>query len=53
MCPQQFVISLIISSGDSSNVGIGTETPNEILTVEGSISATTNLYFRMIDGGTF
>ena len=43
----------IISSGDSSNVGIGTETPNEILTVEGSISATTNLYFRMIDGGTF
>ena len=43
----------IISSGDSSYVGVGTENPNEILTVEGSISATTNLYFRMIDGGTF
>ena len=43
----------IISSGDSSYVGVGTENPNEILTVVGSISATTNLYFNIIDGGTY
>jgi len=43
----------IISSGDTSYVGVGTENPNEILTVVGSISATTNLYFNIIDGGTY
>jgi len=34
----------IINSGLTSNVGIGTATPNEKLTVEGSISASTDLY---------
>ncbi len=44
----------IVNSGlTNSYVGIGTTDPNENLTVKGSISATTNLYFGMIDGGTF
>ena len=44
----------IVNSGlTNSYVGIGTSDPNENLTVVGSISATTNLYFREIDGGRF
>jgi len=39
--------------GDVSRVGIGTTTPNEKLTVVGAISATTDLYFNAINGGTF
>ena len=41
------------SSSSINRIGIGTTDPNENLTVKGSISATTNLYFGMIDGGTF
>lgn len=44
----------IVNSGlTNSHVGIGTSDPNENLTVVGSISATTNLYFKEIDGGRF
>jgi len=37
----------------SGNIGVGTFTPNEKLTVVGAISATTDLYFNTINGGTF
>lgn len=38
------VTDSIATSGLTSNVGIGTTTPNEKLTVSGAISATTDLY---------
>jgi len=37
----------------AGQVGIGVTTPNEKLTVVGAISATTDLYFNAINGGTF
>ena len=54
-----------ISNIDDTKVGVGTQTPNEKLTVNGSISGNTHLYisgdatvggsltFGTIDGGTF
>jgi len=43
----------ILTITDDEYVGIGTTTPNEKLTVVGAISATTDLYFNTINGGTF
>ena len=43
----------LILKGDTGNIGVGTTIPNEKLTVVGAISATTDLYFNTINGGTF
>ena len=43
----------IDGSSSINTIGIGTTSPNEKLTVVGAVSATSQLYFSEIDGGSF